>query len=338
MQISPPSSTVRQEAADRLDGLAKPVGSLGRLEELAAWLCACRNSCPPGRLDRIRAVVLAGDHGVAASGVSAYPAEVTAAMVRAFVSGTAAASVLARQHRVDLQVYDLGVAAELDDLDVQVTRHRVRPARSIDVEDALTEEEAAAAFDAGVAIAEETLAGDTEMIIVGDLGIGNTTPAAALVAAALGLPGNAVAGRGTGIDEAGLRRKTAVIDAALDRVGDRAADPWQRLRCLGSADLVAGVALMITAARSGVPILLDGLISVAEAITADELAPGVINWCAAGHRSTEPAQQLVLQKYGLEPLLDLSMRVGEGSGALAAVPLIRSAASLIIEMALLQDL
>lgn len=145
-------------------------------------------------------------------------------------------------------------------------------------------------------------------------------------------------GRGTGIDGAALQHKTRIIDDALQRTGDRARDPWQRLVSLGSADLVAAVAVMITTARAGVPILLDGLIAVAEAVTAEDLAPGTIAWCAAGHRSTEPGQRLALDKYGLHPLIDAELRLGEGSGALVAVPLIRSAALLMSRMSLLADL
>ena len=334
-----PDQSASAAARERLDALAKPTGSLGLLEELAAWLAGCQGQCPPRVPERIRAVVLAGDHGVARHGVSAYPSEVTPAMVRAFVAGTAGAAVLARQHHVPLEIYDLGVDDDLDDLPDRVTRHKVRrSSRPLQLEDALTPDEAEKSFLAGEAIAREQLEAGAELIIVGDLGIGNTTPAACLVAASLGVGGDQVTGSGTGVTGPGLVHKTEVIDAALERAGDRAADPWQRLVALGSADLVAAVAIMITSARAGVPILLDGLISVAEAITAEDLAPGTIAWCAAGHRSTEPGQQLALQKWGLRPILDASMRLGEGSGALASVPLLRSAALLINRMSLLADL
>lgn len=170
------------------------------------------------------------------------------------------------------------------------------------------------------------------------MGIGNTTPAAALIAASFGLPAAEVAGRGTGVDEDGLARKISVIQQALDRAGDRSADPVDTLTALGSADLAASAGFMAAAARAGVPVLLDGVISVAAGVMADRLAPGAAAWFAAGHRSTEPAQTLALDKLGLEPLLDLGMRLGEGSGAVAAVPLIRSAALLLADVALLADL
>lgn len=337
--IRPPDAITRRAALERLDALAKPLGSLGRLEDLASWIAACQQACPPRPLDRVRAVVLAGDHGVAAHGVSAYPQNVTAAMVRTFAAGRAAAAVLAREHGVDLQIFDLGVDDDLGDLPEPVGRFKVRRAsRPLHLEDALTPAEAEQAYAAGTVIATGQLQAGADLIIIGDLGIGNTTPAACLIAAALGAPAEAVTGTGTGLDPAALQQKTAIVDQALTRMGDRARDPWQRLTGLGSADLVAGVAIMITAARAGVPILLDGLISVAEAVTAEQLAPGVIDWCAAGHRSTEPGQRLACEKYGLAPILDAGMRLGEGSGALVALPVLRSAVTLLREMALLSDL
>ena len=170
------------------------------------------------------------------------------------------------------------------------------------------------------------------------MGIGNTTPAAALIAAGLGLPAAEVVGRGTGIDDAGLARKTEVVDAALRRAGSRTGDPVETLTALGSADLAATTGYLLAAAQHGVPVLLDGLMSVACALTADRMEPGAAAWYAAGHRSTEPAQSLALAKMGREPLLDLGMRLGEGSGAVAAVPVVRSACALLRDVALLSEL
>jgi nicotinate-nucleotide--dimethylbenzimidazole phosphoribosyltransferase len=170
------------------------------------------------------------------------------------------------------------------------------------------------------------------------MGIGNTTPAAALVAAALGLPAAEVVGRGTGVDDAGLRRKTEVVEAALRRAGGRIDDPADTLTALGSADLAASTGFLLEAARLGVPVLLDGLMAVACALTADRIEPGAAAWFAAGHRSTEPAQSLALDKLGLEPVLDLGLRLGEGSGAVAAVPVLRSAVALLRDVALLAEL
>ena len=308
------------------------------MEDLAAWLSACQGSCPPRPVERVRAVILAGDHGVSHNAVSAYPREVTAAMVRAFVAGVAAASCLARQHGVALRVLDLGVDDDLADLPAEVSAYHIGPSEPIHLRDALTAEQCRQALAIGRAVAEAEIAAGADLLILGDMGIGNTTPAAALIAASFGVEAEQVVGRGTGIDDERLANKTAVLTQALQRMGDRVADPQARLAGLGSADLAVGVGFLCTAARRGVPVLLDGIISVAELAVAEELEPGVIGWCAAGHRSTEPAQQLALDKLGLEPILDLGLRLGEGTGALLALPVLRSAALLLTEMALLSDL
>lgn len=337
--INPPSATARHAATQRLAALAKPTGALGRLEDLAAWLAGVQGVCPPRPLDRVRAVVLAGDHGVSHDGVSAYPREVTGAMVRAFVAGVAGASVLARQQGVTLRVLDIGVDDDLDGLPDAVRVHKVRRSSgAIHRVDALTGAETQQALAVGERIAAEELAHGADLLILGDMGIGNTTPAAALIAATLGMAAAEVTGRGTGLDDAGWHHKERVVQQALDRVGARADDPYERLSGLGSADLAAGVGFIAAAARAGVPVMLDGVISAAEALVAEDIEPGIVAWCVAGHRSTEPAQRLALDKLGLEPILDLGLRLGEGSGALAALPVLRSAQLLLSEMALLADL
>lgn len=333
-----PSAAARAAAAERLAALATPAGALGRIGDLAVWVAATQDRVPPEPVDRVHAVVLAGDHGVAAHGVSAYPAAVTPAMVRTFVAGRAGVSVLAGEHGVRLRVLDLAVDADLSDLDPAVTQHKVRRGSgAIHVEDALTPAEAQQALEVGALVAREEVAAGAQLLISGDMGIGNTTPTAALVAAVLGLPADEVVGRGTGVDEAGLRRKTEVVRSALLRTEGRHDDPVDLLVALGGADLAAAVGFLAEAARLGRPVLLDGLIGVAAALVADRLAPGAAAWFAAGHRSTEPAQSLALSKLGLEPLLDLGLRLGEGSGAVAAVPLVRSAALLLRDTALLSE-
>jgi len=328
-----PDAVVRRAAEDRLAGLATPAGALGRLGDLAVWLAACQGSVPPRPVDNVRLAIFAGDHGVAAHGVSAYPPEITRAMVGTFEAGRAGVNALARAHGVQVRVVDVAVDDEVDSpLKVR------RGSGAIHLEDALSAEETERALAVGEQVAREEIAAGADLLLSGDMGIGNTTPAAALVAAALGLPGPDVVGRGTGVDDAGLARKTLVVDAALRRVGDRAEDPVTCLTALGSADLAAATSYLLTAARAGVPILLDGLMAVACALTADRIEPGVAAWCAAGHRSTEPAQSLALDKLGLVPLLDLGLRLGEGSGAVAAVPLVRSAAALLTDVALLSEL
>jgi nicotinate-nucleotide--dimethylbenzimidazole phosphoribosyltransferase len=336
--IAPPLSDVYAEARRRLDALAKPTGALGRLEDLAAWVAACQGSCPPRSLDRVRAVILAGDHGVSHGSVSAYPREITPVMVRAFVAGVAAANSLARQHGVALRVLDLGVDDDLEELPAEVSVYHLGSSEPIDQADALSAADCRQALRAGEAIAQDEISAGADLLIIGDMGIGNTTPAAALVAATFGLRAEEVVGRGSGVDDDRLRHKTQVISKALERLGQRAEDPLDRLAALGSADMAAGVGFLRTAAKSGVPVLLDGVVAVAEACVAEDLEPGVVAWCAAGHRSTEPAQQLALDKLGLEPVLDLGLRLGEGTGALTALPVLRSAVLLLVELPLLSDL
>jgi nicotinate-nucleotide--dimethylbenzimidazole phosphoribosyltransferase len=346
--VAPPSAEIRRQASDRLAGLATPAGALGRLGELGVWVCATQGQCPPATIDSVRAVIFAGDHGVAdppagQRSVSAYPKAVTPAMVYTFLMGKAGVSALAAQHDVHVRVLDLGVDDDLDALEPDirdaVQEYKVRRGSgAIHVADALTSDEVRQALAAGRAVAAEEIAAGAQLLISGDMGIGNTTPSAALIAASLGLPAAEVTGAGTGVDGEGLARKIEVVQAALDRVGSRADDPIDCLASLGSADLVASAAFMAEAARRGVPVLLDGLISVAAALMAERLAPGAAAWFAAGHRSTEPAQAFALEKLGLEPLLDVSMRLGEGSGAVAAVPLVRSAAILMRDVALLADI
>ena len=341
--VSAPSGIARDHAEKRLAALATPPGALGRLGDLAVWVAACQGQVPPEPVDHVRLVIFAGDHGVATHGVSAFPPAITGAMVRTFLHGVAGVSALAKAHGVEVRVLDLGVDEDFADLDEHVrealTAYKIRRGSgAIHLEDALTVDETRAALAAGAAVAREEIAAGAQLLISGDMGIGNTTPAAALVAAGLGLPAREVVGRGTGIDDEALVHKTGVVDAALARAGARTDDPIETLAALGSADLAASTGFLLTAAQEGVPVLLDGLMSVACALTADRIEPGAAGWYAAGHRSTEPAQSLALAKLGLEPLLDLGLRLGEGSGAVAAVPLVRAASALLRDVALLSEL
>ncbi len=336
--ITPPSTTARDAARERLSALAIPTGALGRLGDLAIWWASVRDEVLPAPPANVRAVVFAGDHGVAAHGVSAYPAEVTPAMVRAFASGVAGVSVLARQHDVHLRVADISVDADFLDLGPEVSAFKVRRGcEPIHLNDAMTAEETQQALDAGARIAAEEIEAGADLLIGGDMGIGNTTTAATLIAASLGLSAEDVTGRGTGIDDDALDAKTTVIATALARAGARVIDPVDRLTALGSPDLAAQTGFIVAAAEAGVPVLLDGMISSAAAVVAERMTPGVGAWLAAGHRSTEQAQWRALDKLGLKPLLDLDLRLGEGSGAVAAVPLVRSAALLLAQIARLDE-
>ncbi|CUR59641.1 Nicotinate-nucleotide--dimethylbenzimidazole phosphoribosyltransferase [metagenome] len=337
-RIAPPSATVAVLARERLAGLATPAGALGRVGEIGAWLAAAQGEVPPRPLDDVRLVVLAGDHGVAAHGVSAYPPAVTEAMVRTIVSGRAGVSALAAQHGVSVRVVDVAVDADLDDLPAEVTAHKVRRGSgAIHLTDALTREETERSLALGAALAQEEIESGAQLLMTGDLGIGNTTPAAALVAAVLGLPADEVTGRGTGVDDEGWARKRDVVAQALARAEGRTDDPIEVLTALGSADLAATTGFFVAAATLGTPVLLDGLMSVACAVVAEAMAPGASAWWVAGHRSTEPAQTLALKSLGLEPLLDVGMRLGEGSGAVTALPLLRSGIAVLRDVALLSE-
>jgi nicotinate-nucleotide--dimethylbenzimidazole phosphoribosyltransferase len=326
-----------------LANLATPPGALGKLGNAAIWLSATQGQVPPLPLDNVRLVIFAGDHGVAAHGVSAFPSRITGATVRAAVNGQLGVCALSAAHGVAVRVLDISVDDDFDDMPtarrtaLQAYKIR-RSSGAIHMEDTLSDQQAREALAAGATVAKHEIDAGAQLLISGDLGIGNTTPAAALVAAGLDLPAEEVVGRGTGIDDAMLAHKTAVVDTALARVGNRTSNPITTLAALGSADLAAATGYLLTAARLGVPALLDGLMAVACALTADRIAPGAAAWFASGHRSTEPAQSLALNKLGLDPLLDLDMRLGEGSGAVAAVPLLRSAAAVLAHTALLRDL
>lgn len=337
--LLPPDPSVAAAARERLAALATPSGALGRLGDLGVWVAAAQGQVPPAPLDDVRLVIFAGSHGVTEHGVSAYPAAVTPVMVRTFLAGRAGVSALAAAHDVRVRVLDLGVDDDLAGVPEEVTRFKVRRGSgAIHLTDALTRAETEQAVAVGRAVADEEIDAGAQLLLSGDMGIGNTTPAAALVAAALGLPAAEVTGRGTGVDDAALRRKQEIVQQALSRAGSRVEDPVDALTALGSADLAATVGYLVRAAERRVPVLLDGLMSVACALTADRLAPGAAAWFAAGHRSTEPAQSLALEKLGLEPVLDLGLRLGEGSGAVAAVPVLRSAVALLRDVALLADI
>jgi nicotinate-nucleotide--dimethylbenzimidazole phosphoribosyltransferase len=335
--VSPPDETAKRDAQARQDQLTKPAGALGRLEDLGVWVAACQGVCPPRPFTRPRVVVFAGDHGVAAKGVSAYPSEVTAQMVANFLAGGAAVNVLAATVGATVRVVDMSVAGEVSAPD-QVTEFKVRQGSgSIDHEDALTEEELKAAVEAGKAIADQEVDGGADILIAGDMGIGNTTPAAVLVAALTGAEPVAVVGRGTGIDDQTWMRKTAAIRDALRRARVVSADPLALLRTTAGADIAAMAAFLAQAAVRKTPVIVDGVVSTAAALVAEEMAPGARLWWVAGHQSTEPSHKLALEQLGLEPILNMQMRLGEGSGAVAALPLVAMATRILAEMATFQD-
>lgn len=325
-------------AARSLHGsLTKPVGSLGALEELGIWLAGAQGQVPPRRPSDVRVVLFAGDHGIAtAAGTSAYPSSVTAAMVANFLAGGAAVNVLAARHNAAVKVFDLAVDSAYDAAPVppSVLRHRVRRGSgALDRADALTAEETARALAAGTAIADEEIDGGADLLIPGDMGIGNTTSAAALVARLTDADVAAIVGRGTGIDDDAWMRKTAAIRDALYRCRNDSRDPVLALQRLGGADIAAMAAFLARAAQRRTPVLLDGLVSCTAALVAERMHPGARTWWWAGHRSTEPAQHRALAELDLQPLLDLGLRLGEGTGALLALDLVDAAAAVMRDMA-----
>lgn len=333
--ISPPDPAVEAAARARQDTLTKPRGALGRLEELAVWVAACQGQCPPQQFERARVVVFAGDHGVARSGVSAYPPEVTAQMVANIDAGGAAINALADVAGATVRIADLAVDVDgTDQLSERFGRYKVRRGSGdISTEDALTEDETARAIANGQQIADEEVDAGADLLIAGDMGIGNTTAAAVLVAALTNAEPVVVVGYGTGIDDAGWARKTAAVRDALFRVRPLLPNPAALLRCCGGADLAAMAGFCAQAAVRRTPLLLDGLAVTAAALVAERLAPGSRQWWQAGHRSTEPSHELALQALELDPILDLRMRLGEGTGAAVALPVLRAAVAALSAMA-----
>lgn len=330
-----PDEQVRRQAVARQARLTKPAGSLGRLEELGVWISACQGVCPPRPFTRPRVVVFAGDHGIAAHGVSAYPSEVTAQMVANFLTGGGAVNVLSAVAGATVRVVDMSVAADTQD---RVAQYKVRQSSgSIDREDALTRDEVEQAVAAGRKIADEEVDRGADLLVAGDMGIGNTTPAAVLIAALTGAEPVAVVGRGTGIDDRAWMRKAAAIRDALRRARKVSGDPVALLRTSGGADLAAMAGFVAQAAVRRTPVVLDGVVVTAAALVGERLAPGAKDWWVAGHLSVEPAHTLALRHLDLAPLLELEMRLGEGSGAVAALPLVLMAARVLAEMATFDD-
>ncbi|QZA09422.1 nicotinate-nucleotide--dimethylbenzimidazole phosphoribosyltransferase [Mycolicibacter heraklionensis] len=325
--VSPPDAEVAAAAWARQDSLTKPAGSLGRLEALSVWAASCQGHCPPRQFERVRIVVFAGDHGVTRERVSAYPAEVTAQMVANIDRGGAAINALAAVGGAGVRVVDMAVNGEA------TSAYKVRRGSGdITCEDALTAEETLAAVEAGRRIADEEVDGGADLLIPGDMGIGNTTVATTLIAALTGAEPAEVVGHGTGIDDAGWARKTAAVRDALFRSRPQHADPLALLRCCGGADLAALAGFCAQAAVRRTPVLLDGVASTAAALVADRLAPGARAWWQAGHRSPEPAHAMACAALGLEPILDLRMRLGEGTGAAVALPVLRAAVAALSSM------
>ncbi|MCV7175073.1 nicotinate-nucleotide--dimethylbenzimidazole phosphoribosyltransferase [Mycolicibacterium sphagni] len=332
-EITPPDYRAAAAAQRRQDILTKPTGALGRLEDLSVWVSGCQGLCPPKQFEHARVVVFAGDHGVARTGVSAYPPEVTAQMVANIDAGGAAINVLAGIAGASVRVVDIAVDSD-EPLSEAIGAHKVRRSSgNIAVEDALSADEVIAALEAGRQLADDEVDAGADLLIAGDMGIGNTTAATALIATLTDTEPVAVVGRGTGIDDAAWVRKTAAVRDAMFRARHHRADPVALLRTCGGADLAAMAGFCAQAAVRRTPLLLDGVVVTAAALVADRLAPGARAWWQAGHRSTEPAHTLALAHLELVPIIDLGLRLGEGTGAAVALPVLRAAVATLASMA-----
>ena len=330
-KIGPPDEQARVACEAELDRKTKPRRSLGRIERLAAQVAALTGQ-PVPRTPEPAIVVAAGDHGVTAEGVSAYPSEVTAQMVLNFAAGGAAINVLARQAGARLVVVDAGVLVATGAPDVRPLRFGSGTA-NMTAGPAMSVETALDAVLAGAALATELADDGIGLVGIGEMGIGNSTSAAAIAAALVPAAAEAVVGPGTGLDAAGVTRKAEVVRRALVANAGAGEDPLTALAALGGFELAVLTGVVLGAAAARVPVVLDGFITGAAALVSARLAPNSTAAMIAAHRSSEPGHRLVLDALGLEPLFDLGLRLGEGSGAALALPLVRSALALLNEMA-----
>ncbi|WP_432588624.1 nicotinate-nucleotide--dimethylbenzimidazole phosphoribosyltransferase [Streptomyces sp. HD1123-B1] len=332
--IERPDGSVRRDAEERRARLAPPADALGRLDELGEWLAAAQQRVPVRPVERPRVVLFAGDHGVAGLGVSARPAGGARRLVRAVLDGESPVAILARRFDVPVRVIDMALDCDPAELPEEVTRHRVRRGSGrLDIEDALTHEEAEQAFRTGMAIADEEADAGTDLLVLGDLSVGGTTAAATLIAALCGTDASVVTGRGgAGIDDLAWMRKCAAIRDGLRRARPVLGDQLQLLATVGGADLAAITGFLLQSAVRRTPVILDGVVSAAGALVAQRVAFRAPDWWLAGQNSGEPAQEKALDRIALTPLLDHGVTVGEGTGALLALPLVQAAAALAAEL------
>ncbi|NJN19066.1 MAG: nicotinate-nucleotide--dimethylbenzimidazole phosphoribosyltransferase [Oscillochloris sp.] len=330
--IGPLDTTARAAAAARQDRLTKPQGALGRLEQLAIQIAAITGRERP-QIRRPAVVVMAADHGVAQRGVSAYPSEVTTQMVLNFLAGGAAINVLARHVGAEVLVVDMGVAAGLPEHPALIRRPVASGTADMTIEPAMSRAQAQQAVETGIAVVQEAIAAGIDLVATGDMGIGNTTASSAIVAALSGVTPAEVTGRGTGVDDAGLARKIAVIEQALALHRPDPRDGLDVLAKVGGFEIGGLAGVMLGAAARRVPVVIDGFISGAAALLAYALAPQIQPYLIAAHRSVERGHQAVFTRLDSEPLFDLGLRLGEGSGAVLAQSLCIAACRILDEMA-----
>lgn len=332
--IERPDGGVRRDAEARRERQIVPPGALGRLDELGEWLAAAQSAVPVRPIEQPRVVLFAGDHGVAELGVSAREAGSAGELVREILEGGRLVAVLARRLGVPVRVVDMALDCDPESLPEAVVRHRVRRGSGrIDVEDALTPEEAEAAFRAGVAVADEEADSGTDLVVLGDVSVGGTTAAGVLVAALCGTDASVVTGRGgLAIDDLAWMRKCSAIRDALRRARPVLGDQLQLLATVGGADLAAITGFLLQSAVRKMPVVLDGVVVAACALVGQRIAFRAPDWWLAAHDSGEPGQAKALDRMALEPLLDPGVKVGEGAGGLLALPMVQAAAALAAEL------
>lgn len=330
MEVAGIDQQAYEDAHKRQDILTKPRGSLGKLERIACWFAARQGKVVPDAL-KAHIAVFAGDHGVVEEGVSAYPSVVTGEMVKNFANGGAAINVLARQAGAQLSVIDVGTVVDLSGIN-GVVHAKVRPGTAnLATEQAMSADECAAAIQTGRDAADRAIDGGANILVAGDMGIGNTTASACLICALAGHAPEMVVGYGTGVDDDGRARKVVVVKKALERVNGSGDE--ELLAEVGGLEIAAMAGFYLQAAKRGVPAVVDGFIASAAALAARVIEPAVVYWLLASHVSQENGHVLALEELGLGPLIDLNMRLGEGSGAALVLPLLQSAIALHAEMA-----
>jgi len=330
--IPVPAPSAQQRAWARLESLTKPPGSLGRLEDVAARVATLRDEVRPS-IPRKAIVLMAADHGVTDEGVSPYPREVTAQMVANFVSGGAAINQLARHAGATLTLIDIGVATPLPIAEGVVSARIADGTANMSRGPAMTREQAARAMRVGIEAARALAADGVDLIGTGEMGIGNTTSAAAIAAVLCGVAPSEVVGPGTGLDPAGVRHKTRVIEESIEVNAPNAADALDVLSKVGGFEIAGLSGVIIGAASAGVPVIVDGFISSAAALAALRMAPACASWMSASHLGSEPGHAIVLEALGLTPVLELDMRLGEGTGAALAMEIIDAACAMMSGMA-----
>ncbi|HEX4208246.1 MAG TPA: nicotinate-nucleotide--dimethylbenzimidazole phosphoribosyltransferase [Ktedonobacteraceae bacterium] len=333
--IAPLDASLLAQARERQQQLTKPAGSLGRLENIAIQMAGITGQLFP-KVERKSVVVMAADHGVTVEGVSAFPAAVTPQMVQNFLHGGAAINALARQANAEVVVVDIGVASDLVH-PALLARKIAYGTANMAIGPALTREQTLAAIGVGIEVLNTLADKGLDLVATGEMGIGNTTAASAVTACLTGVPIANVTGRGTGIDDQQLTHKVSVIERAIVHNAPDASDPLDVLAKVGGLEIAGLVGVMLAAAQRRIPIVIDGFISSSAALVACALCPTLREYLFAGHLSVEGGHRIILKKLGLEPLLDLHMRLGEGTGAVLAMHIIEAALNIHRDMATFAD-